>query len=74
MTAWASRVTVSARRSAAFSAGVKSLALGPIGEMGKLIVGPPQVAGQNGVAGQAIGRLVHLAGADDDQLFEHFLS
>ena len=63
-------MTVSARRRAAFSAGVKSSRCGPVGEVGELVVGPAEVAGQNGVAGQAVGRLVYLAGADDDELFE----
>jgi hypothetical protein len=53
-----------------FFGGGEVVALRPVGEVGELVVGPAQVAGQDGVAGQAVGRLVHLAGADDDQLLE----
>jgi hypothetical protein len=45
-------------------------AAGPFREMGKLIVSPSQVASQDGVAGEAVGSFIYLAGADDDQLFE----
>jgi hypothetical protein len=45
-------------------------ALGPLGKIRKLVVIPAQVAGEDGVAGQAIGRDVDLAGADDDELLE----
>jgi hypothetical protein len=38
--------------------------------MGKLVVGPSQVASQDRVAGEAVGSFIQLAGADDDQLFE----
>ena len=62
-------MTVSARCNAAFSAG-EVLALGPIGKVSELVVGPAQAPGEDGVAGQAIRGLVHLAGADDDQLLE----
>ena len=46
------------------------IALGPIGKVRKLVVGPAEDSGEDGVAGEAIGGFVHLAGADDDQLFE----
>src|SRR3984885_9249373 len=42
----------------------------PIGEVSELIVGPAKVAGENGMARQAVRCFVHLAGADDDELFE----
>src|SRR5580704_3792726 len=39
----------------------------PVSQVPKLIVAPPQGPRQNGVARQAIGRLVQLAGANDDE-------
>jgi len=46
------------------------VAAGPVGEVRELIVGPAEVAGEDGVAGQAIGRLIDLAGTNDDQLLQ----
>ena len=44
-------------------------ALGPVGEVGELVVGPAETFGEEGVAGQAVRGDIDLAGADDDQLF-----
>src|SRR5579872_1649801 len=38
--------------------------------MRELIVGPTKTASEDRVAGEAIRRFVHLAGTDDDELFE----
>ena len=46
------------------------VSLGPVGEVGELVVGPPEALGEEGVAGEAVGGYVDLAGADDDEFFE----
>src|ERR1017187_2099454 len=48
----------------------KVLAVRPIGQVGQLVVCPAEAASEDGVAGEAIGRDVQLAGADDDQFLE----
>jgi len=53
-----------------FFGGSEIVAPGPIGEMGELVVGPAEVFGEEGVAGQAIGGHIDLAGADNDQLLQ----
>ena len=49
--------------------GGKVVALGPVGQVVELIVRPSKSLGEEGVAGQAVGGYVDLAGADDDELF-----
>src|SRR5579875_3300251 len=48
----------------------KIAALPPVGQVRKLLVGPSQAARKDRMACQAVGSLVHLAGADDDQFLE----
>src|ERR1035438_5016083 len=38
--------------------------------MCQLVIAPAEAARKDGVAGEAVGRLVHLTGANDDQLFQ----
>src|ERR1035441_5039327 len=46
-----------------FFGGGKIVALRPFGEVGQLVVCPAEAASEDGVAGEAIGRDVSLAGA-----------
>ena len=42
----------------------------PVSEMPELIFRPAQTAGEDSMAGETVGRLVHLAGANDDELLQ----
>ena len=46
----------------------------PLGQVGKLVVAPAQVAREDRVRGQAVRRDVDLGSADDDQFLELALS
>ena len=66
--------SVTALASRGLFGGREVSAVGPLVEMPKLIVGPTEPARQDSVAGEAVGRVVDLAGSDDDEFLEHLLS